>query len=138
MDRTRAALTVAAAALLLTGCGPQNGGTLTGYNTRDLSIRGDGPTGDGVDDIRLTIVRTASDGTTTTYTNESLAPARSESGGSAGTHIEVTVESLASDGWAECSITFGGQTVSDRAEGSYAVAECSATLDGPRRAWWLP
>jgi len=125
MRSIRVLLVLSLAAAALAGCGLQNGGTIEG-GCADLVYEATGSTGDGVDDVQATIHNS------TGAADEHLlgiSPIRLETA-ACGDDVEVsmTVESLSSDGWAGCRITWDGESVSDRAEGDHAVAECSVTL----------
>jgi hypothetical protein len=122
----RWAAVVLVAPLLLVGCAPQGTGELSGSRCADLVFEATGSLGQGVDDVQATLF----DGTSeqqlvglspTSYTTSHCPTAE-------GTEVTMSVETLSANGWAECRIEFAGRSVTNRAEGDHAVAECTATL----------
>ncbi|MGW8431079.1 hypothetical protein ACWGJ9_08145 [Curtobacterium citreum] len=130
--------TIAAAAGLLlvafTGCASSGEGTITGTgDSKGVQYIAGGSTGDGADDVEVTVDHSAVDGIEP-ETTRSIVPWRT--GGSAygfeePKTVTMTVKSLTKDGWASCEIRWSGQSVTKKVSGEYAVAECAATLAYP-------
>jgi hypothetical protein len=110
----------------LAGCAPQNGGELASSRCADLVFEATGSLGQGVDDVQATVFDGTQEqqlvGLSPTSLNTSHCPV------AGGTEVRMSVETLSANGWAECRITFAGRSVTNRAEGDHAVAECTATL----------
>ncbi len=124
-------------ALTAAGCSTsaQNGmGTITGTgDDKGLQFTAGGSTGDGADDVEVTVDHSAIDGVDP-ETTTSIVPWRQTAsvyGLDKPKTVTMTVKSLAKNGWASCDITWSGQSISTKQTGKHAVAECVATLGYP-------
>lgn len=138
-DRSRrlAAVLGALAVMVTAGCasaGSDGTGTITGTgDAKGLQFTAGGSTGDGADDVEITVDHSAVDGVAP-ETTTSIVPWRQTAGASGFTEpktVTMTVRSLAADGWASCDITWSGRSVTNRQSGDHAVATCVATLASP-------
>lgn len=100
----------------------QNSETVQG-----LIYRADGTTGDGADDVKVTITPTSTDQTGEPGT-DSLVPWTKTTSGAEGDKVKMTVESLSTNGEAECQISYQDIIIHNTASGDHAVAVCEGTL----------
>lgn len=116
----------------LSGCSqPESSPTGETYqnseNVTGLIYRADGSTGDGADDVSITIEPIESQQTQQVKT-DSLVPWTSTVAGSDGDKVRMTVESLSSNGEAECQISYRDIIIHNTASGDHAIAVCEGTL----------
>lgn len=120
--------------LALTGCASSGEGAITGTgDSKGVQYIAGGSTGDGADDIEVTVDHSAVDGVEP-ETTRSIAPWHA--GGSAygfetPKTVRMTVKSLAKNGWASCEVRWSGKSAAKKVSGEYAVADCAATLAYP-------
>ena len=100
----------------------QNSETVQG-----LSYRASGSTGDGADDARITVKATKTD-PEATEAYDTLVPWTRTSTGNDGDTVSMTVESLSTDGKAECQIFYKDIIIRNVATGDHAIAKCEGVL----------
>ncbi|MBT1669177.1 hypothetical protein KK092_07270 [Curtobacterium flaccumfaciens pv. flaccumfaciens] len=108
-------------------------GTITGTGGGEgLVFSANGSTGAG-DDVQVTVDHSSIDGSNPT-TESTIVPWKTGTGAydlDKPKTVTMQVRSLAKSGWASCEIRWSGKSITNKATGNHAQANCTATLGYP-------